>query len=506
MHRTALSAAVSLALAIALAAPAAAADTQSTTEATSAEDTAAFDPYAQTIAWADCDAEGPGSDECATVTVPIDYSDPAAGTTTIALEKQSATGSKQGTLFINPGGPGGSGVEFLPAFSFLAPGALGNAYDIIGFDPRGVGASDPLGCIDAEGLDELLAASLDAGDPAAVEQVRSLYADMAEGCLETNPQLAQHVTTVETARDLDVLRALVGEEQLDYYGASYGTYLGATYAALFPERVGRMVLDGAADPSLSQAEMRLVQGGGFQLAFEDYVADCLTADCPLGASLEEVEQKVADLLEATATEPLATDDPDRPLTQSFALYGITAPLYSQDQWPVLTEALVAAFGGDGSQLLAIADLDNQRTAEGYANNLTQVNAAINCLDTPLKPEPATTPTLDDFVAASPLFGRLVAGFAAQCDAWPIEPTVEAPDYTAAGAAPILVVGTTGDPATPYESAVKLADELESGVLLTREGEGHTAYFSGNVCISDAITGFLVDGTVPEDGTECAASA
>ncbi len=265
--------------------------------------------------------------------------------------------------------------------------------------------------------------------------------------------------------------------------------------------MGRIVLDGAEDSSLSQGELRLTQAAGFQLAFEDYIADCLSGTCSLGSSKEDIEQKVADLLTATATEPLKTDDPERSLEQALALCGITGPLYAQDEWPSLTDALVDAFGGDGTKLLAISDSINERGTDSYSNNLNQVNAAINCLDATLKPEPATSPTEDDFVKASPLFGRLVAGFSAQCDEWPIKPTVEAPDYTAAGAAPILVVGTTGDPATPYDSAVKLAETLESGVLLTRDGEGHTAYLSGNSCITEAITGYLVDGTVPKDGTE-----
>lgn len=465
-----------------------------------------FDPYRQTITWTDCKDAEPGSAGCATVIVPIDHADPSLGTTTIALRRRQATGEKRGTLFINPGGPGESGVAFVGGFSTFVPAALKDAYDIIGFDPRGVGASDPLTCTDTAGIDAIQAASLDASDPAAIARLTSLFADLAKGCLTTNPDLARHMTTVETAKDLDILRAVMGEEKLDYYGGSYGTFLGATYAALYPDRVGRMVLDAAMDPSLSDKEIRLVQAGGFQLAFEDYLADCLANSCPLGSSKDEVEQKVTRLLADTATNPLPTGDPKRPLTQSYALFGITAALYAQNQWPALTEGLVAAFGGDGTILMGLADGINDRGPDGYDDNLTQANAAINCLDAPLKPAPATSPTLEDFRKASPLFGTLVAGFAEACDDWPIAPTVSAPDYTAHGAPPILVVGTTGDPATPYASAVKLAEVLESGVLLTRDGEGHGAYLSDNTCIVAAVTSYLVEGTVPADGTECAAPA
>jgi pimeloyl-ACP methyl ester carboxylesterase len=457
-----------------------------------------FDPYAQTLDWTECD-----SGECAEAIVPIDYADPSAGTTTIALARQQATGEKIGTLFINPGGPGGSGVDFLGAFALLVSPEVSDAYDIVGFDPRGVGASDPLGCLDTEDLDTLLATDVDPDDPTSVEAYAALVEGQAEACLATNPQLAQHVTTVETAMDLDVLRALVGDDQLHYYGASYGTFLGATYAALFPEHAGRLVLDGAMDPSLSAAQTALRQAGGFQLAFDDYAADCVANECEVGGSVDKIEQQVIDLFATTQDSPLPTDDPDRPLTQALAFYGIAEPLYSQELWPVLTDALVAASDGDGTTLLALADEYNQRTPDGYATNLQQANSAINGLDCKIAPEPESTPTEDDFLAASPLFGAIVFGYVeVGCDAWPIVPTVDAPDYTAEGAAPILVVGTTGDPATPIQSAEKLADQLDSGVLLIRDGEGHTAYFSGDTCISDIIDAFLVDGTVPEDGTEC----
>lgn len=323
--------------------------------------------------------------------MPIDYDDPTAGTTTIALKKRPAAGDKQGSLFLNPGGPGGSGLDFMVGFSWLAPVALGDAYDFIGFDPRGVGASDPLGCLDTAGLDELLATDVDPDDPSSVEHYASLVEAQGTACLQTNPQLAQHVTTFETAKDLDVLRSLVGDEHLSYYGASYGTFLGATYAALFPERVGRLVLDGAMDPSLSSAQADLLATRGFQLTFDDYLADCLSSEYPLGSSMDEVEQRVADLLDAMADEPLETGDPDRPLTQRNAFYGIVEPLYQPDAWHDWTEALVAAFTGDGSKLLASADSYNNRTADGYAPNQQQANTAIDCLDAPLAPAPGPRP-------------------------------------------------------------------------------------------------------------------
>lgn len=457
-----------------------------------------FDPYAESLEWSACDVG-----ECAEATVPIDYDDPTAGTTTIAMVRFPAQGDKIGTLFLNPGGPGASGIDFATQAALLFDAPIRDAFDLVGFDPRGVGASDPLVCLDTAGLDELVSADVVPDDPDSVAAFEGLVEGLANGCLETNPELVQHVTTVETAKDVDVLRELVGDDELYYYGGSYGTFLGATYAALFPDKVGRLVLDGAMDPEQVELQQRLRQAGGFQLAFDDYAADCVDQGCPVGASVDGIEQVVSDLFASALDEPIPTDDPERPLTRTLTFGGVIAPLYSQDQWPVLTDAIVAAVDGDGAPLLGLADEYNGRGPDGYETNLTQANSAINCLDAQLVPEPDSLPTEADFVAASSLFGEIVFGlFEADCTSWPIEPSAEFPDYSAPGAAPILVVGTTGDPATPIESAHALAGELNSGVLLVREGEGHTAYFSFNTCINDIIDAFLAAGTVPEDGTTC----
>jgi len=440
-----------------------------TSAPTAAETEAGFDPYTQTLEWTECDLG-----ECAEATVPIDYDDAAAGTTTIALSRLAATGPDRiGTLFVNPGGPGIPGRDLPEKFESDAPDLLA-AYDIVGFDPRGVGQSDPLGCLDDAGLDQMQAADLDPDDPASVDAYTALFQGQAEACLATNPELAQHVTTVETAKDLDVLRALVGDDQLSYMGFSYGTFLGTTYAALFPDKVGRMVLDGPEDPSLSESAKALRTMSGFQRAFDNYAADCVADDCPLGASVEEIEQHVIDLFETAKDQPLPTDDAARPLTRPLLFFGIVANLYEKDQWSALTDAMATALQGDGSDLLEYADLYNGRFDGEYLDN-QQAITPINCLDAKLAPPSTSAPTEDDFVSASAVFGEIAyASSAVGCDKWPIDPTVTAPDYTAAGAAPILVVGTTGDPATPIESARQLAHQMDSGVLLIRDGEGHTA--------------------------------
>ena len=435
--------------------------------------------------------------------VPIDYADPSQGTTAIALAKRAATGQKRGTLFVNPGGPGRSGIQYLEYFPEVP--ALNAIYDIVGFDPRGVGQSDPLGCLDAAGEDALIAANLDPRHPEDLQQSIVLLREEGEACLRTNPRLARHVTTVETAKDLDVLRAVVGDDSLNYFGASYGTYLGATYAALFPERVGRLVLDGAVDPSLTPEQEALNAAKGFQTAFEAFADDCLAAPpCALGSSRDEIVTKVSDLITGLHAQPLKTDDPERPLTQWLGYLGIIAPLYAESVWPELNRALVLAFDGFGTALLDLADWLMARTADGYSTNAVDASFAINCLDYPLKPS-GPPPAESEFLEASPVFGQMLYGTAlAGCDGWPITPTVPAPDYSTPAAAPILVVGTTRDPATPYANAQKLAELLPTGVLLTRDGDGHTAYGQGNDCIDDAIDAFLIDGTIPADGATCPA--
>ena len=339
--------------------------------------------------------------------VPIDYADPSQGTTAIALAKRAATGQKRGTLFVNPGGPGRSGILFLEYFPEVP--ALNAIYDIVGFDPRGVEQSDPLGCLDTAGEDALVAANLDPRHPEDLQQSIVLLREEGEACLRTNPRLARHVTTVETAKDLDVLRAVVGDDSLNYFGASYGTYLGATYATLFPERVGRLVLDGAVDPSLTPEQEALNAAKGFQTAFEAFADDCLAAPpCALGSSRDEIVTKVSDLITGLHAQPLKTDDPERPLTQWLGYLGIIAPLYAESVWPELNRALVLAFDGFGTALLDLADWLMARTADGYSTNAVDASFAISCLDYPLKPS-GPPPAESEFLEASPVFGQMLYG-------------------------------------------------------------------------------------------------
>lgn len=460
--------------------------------------------YNQQADWQEC-----GSDyECATVEVPLDYADPGGGTVDIELKKAPATsdGDRIGTLFINPGGPGGSGLDYVDFFLSEGNPELRAAYDVVGFDPRGVGTSDPVTCLSDDRLDVFIASDPDPDTATEVREAAALVRELGDACRDSSGALAAHVSTIEVAKDLDILRAAVGDKALRYYGASYGTAIGATYAELFPGDVDRMVLDGALDPQLSIQELNIQQAEGFQGALEAYVAECFgSGDCAdFGESEAEVLSRIEDFLDGLDAQPLDTGDPSRPLTQSLGFYGIAVTLYNQDYWTYLTNALQAAFDGDGSQLLLLADAYTERNpGGGYASNSVEVNYAVNCLDHPID---ATVDEIEasesEYEQVSPVFGRVFAWSLLGCANWPIQPSQEPLSIDASGAPPILVVGTTRDPATPYQWSIALSEQLESGVLVSRDGDGHTGYHMGSSCTDDAIDGYLIDGDVPQDGLEC----
>ncbi|MGJ9423161.1 alpha/beta hydrolase [Aeromicrobium sp. CF3.5] len=457
--------------------------------------------YEQDLEWTDC-----GDAQCARVTVPIDYEDATGDTLELAVKVYPAGDSDASrAVFVNPGGPGGSALDFADSMSTQFGSSVLDAYDVVGVDPRGVGESTPLECLSDAGFDEFTQTDPDPDDPAEVTALRESLTDLGTACQENSGELAAHVSTEEAARDMDVVRALLGQDEFDWFGASYGTVLGATYANLFPDTVGRMVLDGAVDPLEDSIEASLGQATGFQRAFDAYAAYCVDqGDCPIGSSIEEARTTVADLLEQLDSTPMPTGV-GRELTEGQAFYGLALPLYSEQTWDVLTQALQqAVVDGDGTTMLLLSDAYFSRDTDGsYAGNIGQVIYAINCLDESEQPDLETVrDALPRFEQASPVFGRSLGWGALGCTDWPIRPSNPQEPVPAEGAAPIVVVGTTRDPATPYESAVKLADQLSSGVLLTREGDGHTAYNSGNQCIDDTIDAYLVDGTVPENDTTC----
>ena len=457
--------------------------------------------YEQTVEWSDC---GSGF-ECADIEVPFDWDDPAADTVTLGAKRYLSSGERKGTVLINPGGPGGSGVEFVQYVPFIFGKPLLEEFDVLGFDPRGVGESSPVTCLsDAER--DVSDAKTYTSDDAGLAEMQADAKAFGEKCLENTGPVLGEVDTQSSARDMDVIRHVVGDAQLNYLGFSYGTQLGATYAGLYPENVGRMVLDGAIDLRLTDHEMSLQQAVGFENALTAFVEDCLAgSDCPLTGTTDEALAQVTGLLDQILANPMPTGDPARPLTQTLAFYGIAQPLYSELLWPQLTAALDAAISdGDGSGLLASADSYNSRNSDGtYADNQGEAFRAINCLDSRSDADMATLDAeADEIVAAAPTVGEFFTYGGLGCADWPFPQAEKTGDLAASGAAPILVIGTTNDPATPYVWAQGLAEQLESGVLVTYEGEGHTAYGQSNSCVLDTVDAYFTDGTVPDEGLVC----
>ncbi|HEY0216947.1 MAG TPA: alpha/beta hydrolase [Cellulomonas sp.] len=464
--------------------------------------------YAQELDWSACDGTdgATASDdeiECATAVVPLDWADPAGETITLAVNRHRATGDAIGSLLTNPGGPGGSGLDTLEYFATGFGADVVAQYDLIGFDPRGVGSSTPVTCLDDQALEEYFATDVDVTTDEGMAQARAMDAELAAACLESTGALLEHVDTASATKDMDVLRAVLGDDTLNYIGFSYGTRLGATYAALFPDKVGRLVLDGAIDPTLSAAEVTQGQAAGFESALRAYVTDCLAGTgCPLSGAVDEGMAQIVATMDAIEQTSLPTSS-GRELTGALAQTGIFQAMYSEQLWPYLTKGLVSAADGEGDMLLALADMYYERAADGSYSNMMVANVAINCADyrgtTDLEEMRADAGRV---LEVAPVLGAAFGYEGLACADWPVPMAGGLDDYTAAGAAPILVVGTTNDPATPYAWAEKLSQTLGSGVLLTREGEGHTGYVQGNTCIDDAVGAYLLDGTVPAEGTRC----
>lgn len=455
--------------------------------------------YAQKLHWAGCDDA-----YCTKVTVPVDYLDPDGATTTVAVRVVPSAGGGNRSLFVNPGGPGASGQNFAEFFAAGASRDLRERYDIVGVDPRGVGESAPIDCLSNRELDRFTVSD---PDPDTAEEFR-IYRDqtrhMGEGCLRRSGVLAAHVSTEETARDFDIVRALLGRPKLDYVGVSYGTQLGATYSTLFPDRSGRVVLDGAVGPALGSLDAALGQATGFGRALHAYVKDCVKeSTCPLGRDAGRANGKLRRLLQDLDEHPIKAGE-DRRLTESQAFYGMALTLYDQSTWPGLTSGLAAAFAGDGTVLLRMSDAYFGREPDGnYESNLGEAFNAITCLDTGDRPTLADVQAaMPRFTRASSVFGPMFAYGALRCSDWPIASTHPQIKLDAAGADPILVLGTTRDPATPYEWAQDMAKALKPAILVSRDGDGHTAYHSGNRCIGRIVEAFLVDGTVPKPGVMC----
>ena len=455
--------------------------------------------YTQKLVWQGC---GSGF-QCASLKVPVDYANPGGATIELAVVRDPTSAKNRlGSVVLNPGGPGASGIQYAEGEGQTIKQALGNEFDVVSFDPRGIGASAPVRCLTSKQLDQWVAFEANPNSPASVAQQDQLAKQFASGCEAQSPALLPHVSTVDTARDLDVLRAALGDAKLTYIGASYGTFLGAIYAQLFPTNIRALVLDGALDPAASASELDHVQAKGFEVALKSYIATCVkSSSCPLGTSPAAAEPKLDAWLAGLQAKPLPGSG-GRILTAALAVGGIAAALYSPNSWSYLSSSLHAAFDGNPAGLLTLSDDLDGRQSDGSYNNLIESNMAINCVDRPgLGPNMAAYAQQAAAGAADgPTFGEYVDWGNVACADWPVAPELAPGPVDAVGAPPILVIGTLRDPATPYQWAQALAKEL-NGPLLTYNGDGHTAFLRSS-CVDAVVKAYLTALTTPAAGKTC----
>ncbi|KJS52944.1 hypothetical protein VM98_28250 [Streptomyces rubellomurinus subsp. indigoferus] len=459
--------------------------------------------YDQRIDWQPCadQGDGDGPVQCATLKVPLDYAAPGGATLDVAVARVPAAdpGRRLGSLVLNPGGPGNSGTAMVQWGWKNYQGPLHDHYDLVGFDPRGAGRTAGVHCLDDRTRDEYTSTDDPGYDHGRV---------LADACRAKAADLLPHLGTRDSARDMDVLRGALGETRLDFLGLSYGTYLGALYAEEFPGRTGRLVLDGAVERSTDLMHLNGEQAAATEAEFTAFAADCAATDdtCPLGTDPAAAPRRFADFLDGLRDHPLHGED-GRTLTAALGWAGVLGVLYDgRRSFDRLREAVEPAVArGDADGLLRLADAANGRDQDGRYDTTADAFAAIHCADAPLAPTDADLrAALADLAVRAPLTSRhdtRITLLDPDCRAWPFRSPEKPHTVKAAGSAPILVVGSTGDPVTPYLWAQRMAAGFAHGVLLTREGDGHTAYDKSG-CVRDAVAAFLVDGRMPEAGTYC----
>jgi pimeloyl-ACP methyl ester carboxylesterase len=458
---------------------------------------------AQKLNWRACS----NGFQCARLLVPFDYQRPAWRRFSLPVIKLPASDPARriGSLVINPGGPGGSGISYALQARSVVSAAVRARFDVVGFDPRGVGSSVPaIHCLTGPQLDTYFATSDNPATAAELAAVVTQAKIFAQGCQQRSGALLPYVGTRDAARDMDVLRAALGDAKLTYLGKSYGTYLGAWYAQLFPSHVRALVLDGAVSPDESAFGLNVVQAQGFEVALRSFTANCVRlAVCPLGhGSVNAGIARLQGLLDQAARKPLISQIRNQPASAPLLLSGVTSALYSKSYWQYLRAGLEGAFGGNGTLLVELGDLLVERGQSGQYSNLVDANTAVNCLDRPWpRPLGAWRSAADAAAKAAPQFGGPIMWGSLPCAYWPLRGEAPVPLH-AAGAPPILVVGTTRDPATPFRWAQALAQSLKSGVLLGWNGDGHTAYLMGSTCVDTAVDSYLISLVPPRNRTLC----
>ncbi len=458
--------------------------------------------------WGNCgqflgDSSALPAAQCTMVPVPLSYDDPGGTTVDLAVIRVPASGARIGSLFVNPGGPGASAVDTVAGMAAaLAGSPINEHFDLVGFDPRGVGHSTPeLRCrTDAE-FDAWRREPMVDFSPVGVAHIEALYQQFANQCAtRMGTEFLATLGTREAAHDMDTVRTVLGDEQINYLGFSYGTEIGTAYVQQYGDHVRSMVLDGAIDPSIDPVTKSINQMAAFQTAFEDYAADCATsADCPLGQDPAQWENRYHQLIDPLVTRPAAASDP-RGLSYADAITGTFNALYTKQFWKYLTSGLLGlARGTDAIDLLLLADEYQGRNRSGHYRNIQDTFNAVRCVDAPSPTDPAVWAAADQRIREVAPFAAYGAftGYAPRdiCAFWPVPATSFPAEAAPARPGSVVVVSTTHDPATPYQAGVSLARQL-AAPLITFEGTQHTVVFNGYECIDSAIVDYLVDGVVP----------
>ncbi|MBN9734652.1 MULTISPECIES: alpha/beta hydrolase [unclassified Pseudonocardia] len=473
--------------------------------------------YDQELSWGPCADYAPTEEDgqsfadpqfdCTRVTVPQDYAQPDGDTMQIAMLRKKATGNKIGSLFADPGGPGASGTSFMASSApTWSANGLGDRFDLIGFDPRGTGASEPkIECLTDQENDEDRGQVFADPSPAGVAAAEARNKQYADRCAErTGADVLANVGTRDVAKDMDVMRAAVGDEKMTYAGFSYGTELGTAYAEAFPQNVRALLLDGAIDPTQTTLDSSVKQNAGFQLAFDNFAKDCTSRpNCPLGTDPAQATRAFQTVMQPLIDKPVPTSD-GRTLSFNDAQTGVSQALYVSQLWPALQQGISQVANGNGDFLMTLADLYYERDQQGRYSNMLESFQAISCVNqTPLK-EPSEALELAkqaDEAAPFRSTGRGPVGARDSCAFWPVPPTSEPHVPQAEGLPPVVVVSVTGDPATPYQAGVDLAGQL-GGSLIKVNGNQHTASLQGDPCVDRLAVDYLVDLKLPQEGAEC----
>jgi pimeloyl-ACP methyl ester carboxylesterase len=442
--------------------------------------------------------------QCATLTVPLDDAKPGLGTVALALTRHKATGRNRiGSLVVNPGGPGASAVDFLQRdYPFGFPVAIRAHFDLVAFDPRGVGHSLPVRCLSGPALDAYFHLDPVADDPAELSAIDAANRKLAQGCLARSRRVLPYVSTMIAAQDLDRVRLAVGDVKLTYLGYSYGTQIGTSYLEQFPTHVRAMVLDGALDPTLTWDQLLAGNARGFDVALGAFLRDCQRTRCAFRKAVSGDLSTAFDALAAKLDAHPIPGDRARTVGRDEFLNGVARGLYRRDSWPAIAGALSELVHDRGGSMLELNDEQLERGPNGTYSNLFEAYEAVTCIDQPWPRTDQPYQALARQVQRQyPHFGAAVVLSGMQCAFWPIGPVSIPHRVVAAASPPVVVIGTTRDPATPYSWAQGLARQLAHAILLTHVGDGHTAYRLGApACITGPVDDYLISLRAPASAT------